>query len=287
MTDQLKKVQQVKRVILIEGASNVLVLIIKLFAGISTGSLAILSDAVHSLTDVSNNIIAWSIVRISAAPADKNHPYGHKKFETLAVFVLASLLVVLAFELGLSAIRKEETEIISGPFELGLMIAVLVINASVSIWQRMWAKRLDSDILYADASHTFSDVFITLSVIIGWQLAAAGYLWLDKFCALAVSCIVLYLAYSLFKKSLPVLLDQSAIDADTVTKTISQVAGVQNIKRIRSRWIGSNRAIDMIIEVDPHLTTEDSHSITDAIESLLESQFQISDISIHVEPYTG
>lgn len=287
MNDIVNRHAKVQRVILIEGAANLSVLIAKTVVGFSTGSLAILGDALHSLTDLANNVVAWVVIRLSNAPADREHPYGHRKFETLAVFFLASLLVVLAFELGLNAIRKDDTEIASGPLELGIMVGVLVINISIAWWQRRWAKRLKSDILLADASHTFSDVLVTLTVIAGWQLSAIGYLWLDRLCALGVSALILYLAYSLFKRAIPTLVDQYAIDPDVLIAAVQEVKGVQEVLRVRSRWVGSSPAVDMVISVDPELTTTDSHDISDEVENLIEKHFHITDVSIHVEPHNS
>ncbi|MFW2373316.1 MAG: cation diffusion facilitator family transporter [Gammaproteobacteria bacterium] len=276
--------QQVRRIILIEGTANLLVLIGKVIVGLSTGSMAILADAVHSLTDLTNNIVAWIVMRFSSLPADREHPYGHRKFETLAVFVLASILVVLAFELALNAIRKEPTEVVSSGAELAIMLSVLVINIAVTSWQHMWAKRLDSDILHADATHTFADVLITGVVIVGWQLSAIGYAWVDRLCALGVSVLVIYLAYKLFRRAIPVLIDEYAVDPKELSDLIKKVQGVKHVYRVRSRWIGKACAIDLVISVDPLLTTEESHKIADAIETLIEQRFDTTDISIHVEP---
>ncbi|MCW8830326.1 MAG: cation diffusion facilitator family transporter [Gammaproteobacteria bacterium] len=277
--------KNVQRVILIEGSANVAVLLAKLWVGLSTGSLAILGDAIHSLTDVTNNIIAWVVIRLSAQPPDREHPYGHRKFETLAVFFLAALLVVLAFELALQAIRKEDEVIASSTLELGIMLGVLIVNISLASWQRMWARRLESDLIMADASHTFSDVLITLTVIIGWQLSAMGYPWLDRACALGVSGVIFYLAYSLYKRAMPILVDEFALDPELLTRTIRQVAGVIKVNRVRSRWIGTDKAIDIVICVDPELSTEESHTIATEIEKLIEQKFGVTDISIHVEPF--
>ncbi len=274
----------VQRVILLEGFANLVVLTIKAIVGFSTGSMAVLADAIHSLTDIFNNIVAWIVVRQSAMPADREHPYGHRKFETLAVFGLASLLVVLAFEIASGAVSQEEAVVESEPWALGLMIFVLVANITISSVQRYWARRLNSDLLLADASHTFSDVLITLIVIIGWQLSAMGYVWLDRLCALGVAGLVFYLAYSLFKRVIPVLVDQFAVDPVLLNKTIHSVHGVCDVVRVRSRWIGSSCAVDMIITVDSTLSTEASHKIADNIEKLIEEQFQVTDISIHIEP---
>ena len=277
--------KDIQRIIVIEGSANLVVLIAKAAVGVSTGSLAILGDAIHSLTDVINNVVAWLVIKVSSSPPDREHPYGHRKFETLAVFFLATLLAVLSFELAWHAITKDDTEIASSAWELGIMLAVLGVNISLATWQRMWARRLQSDILLADASHTFADVLTTIVVISGWQLSSLGYLWLDRVCALAVAALVLYLSYSLFKRAAPILVDQFAINPELLSQTIKKVAGVCEIKRVRSRWIGSDKAIDLIISVDPKLTTDDSHKIASSIEQLIEEEFDVSDISIHVEPF--
>jgi cation diffusion facilitator family transporter len=284
MMDQAKKDKQVRRVILIEGSANLLVLICKTAVGLSTGSLAILADAIHSLTDLTNNLVAWVVMHFSSLPADREHPYGHRKFETLAVFILASILVVLAVELALNAIRKEETEVASSGIELAIMLSVLVVNIAVTGWQHMWARRLDSDILRADATHTLADVLITSVVIGGWQLSALGYAWVDRLFAIGVSILVIYLAYNLFRRAIPTLVDEFAIDPQELISVINSVHGVNDVYRIRSRWIGKTCAIDLIISVDPSMSTEESHKITDEIESLIEDRFDTSDISIHVEP---
>ena len=285
MSNSKQRDKDVQRIILIEGSVNLLVLVAKTFVGFSTGSLAILSDAIHSLTDVVNNMIAWMVVRLSSTPPDRKHPYGHRKFETLAVFFLASLLVLLSFELALQAITKEDTEIVNSAWGMGIMLAILAINITVSIWQRIWAVRLQSDILLADASHTFSDVLTTVVVIVGWQLSTMGYAWLDRACALGVSALVLYLAYVLFKKSLPILTDEYSVEPELISKAIKDINGLRQIRRIRSRWIGADKSIDLIITVDPHISTDESHKITTTIEQRIEEEFGIFDISIHVEPY--
>ena len=284
MNNNLQRDKNVQRVILIEGSINFVVLVAKLIVGLSTGSLAIVGDAIHSLTDVVNNIIAWIVTRISSSPPDREHPYGHRKFETLAVFFLASLLVVLSFELAMHAINKDDTEIENSVWGLGVMLVVLIVNIALATWQRKWARKLKSDILLADAIHTFADVLTTMVVIVGWQLSAMGYLWLDRICALGVSLLVFYLAYSLFKRAFPILVDQFALDPELLSNSIQEVEGVLNVNRVRSRWIGSEKSIDLVISVDPELSTADSHNIATNVESLIEKEYGVSDVSIHVEP---
>ncbi len=282
--DSAARDRQVKRVLVIEGCANFAVLITKLVVGVLTGSLAILADAMHSLMDVVNNVIAWLVVRASSQPPDIKHPYGHRKFETLAVFFLATLLTVLAIELVLHAVRRETSVIDPMPLGLVFMIGVLVVNVLLATWQRMWAKRLDSDLLHADASHTFADVLTTIVVIFGWQLSARGFPWLDALSAVAVAGFVFYLAFQLFRRVIPVLVDERSVDSQALEQSVRKVPGVQDVLRVRSRWQGNARAVDLVVTVSPTLATRDAHVIADAIESLLKDRFSVEDITVHVEP---
>lgn len=274
----------VQRIILIEGSANAVVLAAKLLVGFTTGSLAVLGDAIHSLTDVANNVVAWFVIRTSAKPADREHPYGHRKFEVLAVFVLATLLAVLAFELAMQALRRDVVEPAIHSWGLALMLAVLIVNIALAAWQRYWAVRLDSSILLADANHTFADVLTTVVVIVGWQLSARGFPWLDTACALGVAALVLYLAFCLFKRVVPVLIDQMAIAPEILTAAVKAIPGVFEVCRVRSRWVGSDCAVDVVVTVAPTMSTIESHRIADEIESVLEAEFGVQDITIHVEP---
>jgi len=279
--------RQVRRVILLEGAANLLVLGAKLLVGLSTGSLAVLGDALHSLTDLANNVVAWFVLRLSTAPPDRDHPYGHRKFETLAVFGLASLMTVLGIELALRAIRREAAVIEHEGWALAMMFCVLLVNATVATWQGRWARRLRSDLLLADARHTLSDVLVTLAVIVGWQMAARGIPWLDSLFALGVSGLVLVLAYGLFARAIPVLVDQAAIEPESVMRVVRAVPGVRGVKDIRSRRTGNAVALDLIVTVDGALTTKAAHDIADRVEAALRERLEAHDITVHIEPDDG
>ena len=276
--------RQVRRVIVIEGLANVAVLALKLVVGVSTGSLAVFGDALHSLSDVANNAVAWFVVGISSQPPDRDHPYGHRKFETLAVFVLATLLTVLGIELALGALRREAQPTVGGPWALPLMLGVLVINVALASWEGAWARRLSSDILGADARHTFADVLTTIVVIVGWQLSAHGYPWLDTVCAIAVAGFVLALAFGLFRRAIPILVDSIAVEPEAVGDVAGAVHGVRRVKTVRSRSTGGSTAIDMVVTVDSGITAAAAHAIADAIEEELRAQLSVEDVTIHVEP---
>ncbi len=285
-TEQSSKQQRsVRQIILIEGLANLLVLIAKTLVGIASGSMAVIGDALHSLTDFANNIVAWTVVKHSEKPADREHPYGHHKFETLAVLGLAVLLVVLAFELIINTLRGVHDVPKTSTLDITIMLVVLLVNISLATWQRYWANRLNSGILKADANHTFADVLTTIVVIAGWQLSAMGYPILDKLCALGVAGVIFYLAYELFKKAAPILVDEFAIDPEKIIELTLKEEAVLKVSRVRSRWIGNHASLDMIIQVAPEISLEVSHQICDRLESRIERTFEITDISIHVEPF--
>jgi cation diffusion facilitator family transporter len=277
--------RQVERVLITEGVANLLVMLVKAAVGLHTGSIAIIGDAIHSLADFANNAVAFIATRIASAPPDPEHPYGHRKFETLAVFVIATLLSVLAIEIILGAIDRDPREISAGSWELAIMLGVLVVNISIAIWENRWARRLESEILHADARHTVSDVLTTIAVIGGWQLAANGYRWLDALASFIVAAMILYLAYGLFQKAIPILVERSIANPEALSSAASAVAGVEETRRVRSRQGGSGPTIDLVVSVDPDLSTAESHAIADEIERVISEKFSVSDVTVHVEPH--
>lgn len=276
--------RQVRRVILVEGAGNLLVLGLKLAVGLAMNSLAVLAEAIHSFTDVTNNLVAWLVLRSSTAPPDRNHPYGHRKFETVAVFVLAALLTVLAFELILHALRGAREPARHEGWGLVAMAVVLCTNVALASWEAHWARRLDSSILRADASHTFADVMMTLVVVGGWQASVRGWPWVDHACAIGVAGLILYLAYGLFRRALPVLVDAAVLDPEAVAAVVRRLPGVRSVRDVRSRSDGTGTAIDLTVRVDPQLSTADAHGIADRVELELRRVYAARDVTVHVEP---
>ncbi len=274
----------VRKVLLIEGGINFIVMLCKLSIGLMTNSTAIIADAVHSLSDVANNVIAWIAVKIAESPPDSDHHYGHQKFEQIAVFILASLLTIVAFEIILTAYKRYGQTVEQSSFGLGILICVLIVNLGLAIWERHWAKRLNSEILNADAAHTLSDVLTSVAVIIGWQLAAQGFYWLDAVFAIVISITIFYLAFKLFQRSVPILVDYSDIDLKVITQTIQHIADVNTVVRFRSRQDGKGRKADLVVTVAPELTVRESHIIADKIEDVLLTKFAIEDVSVHFEP---
>ena len=274
----------VRKVLLIEGSANALITASKMTVGLMTGSAAVIADALHSLTDLANNLFAWLAVKIAESPADSSHPYGHQKFEQLAVFGLASLLTIVAFEVIVNAVERFGQPVEQSMLGLVILICSLVINIALMFWERYWAKRLVSEILLADATHTFSDVLTSAVVIVGWQLAARGYYWIDTLFALIVSSIIFYLAFKLFQRAIPVLVDCSSYPPEELKAAVNNIPDVINVGNIRSRDTGKEQVADVTVTVCSNLSTFESHQIADKIESVLADKFDIHDVVVHIEP---
>lgn len=279
----------VTRVLIIEGLINLIISLSKLTVGIMTQSTAVMADALHSFTDMINNIVAFVAMKIASAPADKEHPYGHQKFEYIAVFFLSVLLAVLGIEIIVRALSQEEYAVIDSDEGLWLLVGALVVNIVLSQWQRYWAQRLHSPILHADAAHTFSDVLTSVAVLAGWQLAAMGWVWIDKVIALLVALLVFRLSWQLFTSALPTLVDEraniEALSIHALQKETIKFNDIHEVSDVRTRWIGDQINIDLTLRVTPDLSLQQAHALSHRFEQHIKQLAAVNDVIIHVEPY--
>lgn len=280
----------VQRVLLITLILNLIVVVGKLIAGILASSLSVISDAIHSSVDSLNNIVGLVVTKYAAAEPDENHPYGHAKFETLAAFVIAGFLFVTCYQIGLSAFsrlldgRHAPPEI--SALTLGVMIATILINIFVTVYEHREGQRLKSEFLIADAIHTRSDVLVSLSVLAGLVLIKMGYIWLDPVVSLGVAAFIAWNGYQIFKTTVPVLVDASPVPPARIAAAVESVAGVHSVHDIRARMHGGEMFVEMHLHIEPKLEHDHiaSHAITEAVEHKLEKEFGKVTATIHVEP---
>ncbi|MGE0887244.1 MAG: cation diffusion facilitator family transporter [Blastocatellales bacterium] len=280
----------VQRVLLITLILNLIVVVGKLIAGILASSLSVISDAIHSSVDSLNNVVGLVVTKYAAAEPDENHPYGHAKFETLAAFVIAGFLFVTCYQIGLSAFsrlldgRHAPPEI--SMLTLGVMIATILINIFVTVYEHREGQRLKSEFLIADAIHTRSDVLVSLSVLAGLVLIKMGYVWLDPVVSLGVAAFIAWNGYQIFKTTVPVLVDASPVPPARIAAAVESVAGVHSVHDIRARMHGGEMFVEMHLHIEPKLEHDHiaSHAITEAVEHKLEKEFGKVTATIHVEP---
>ncbi len=283
-----QRARAVRRVLVIEGLCNLALALTELSVGLMTGSWVLVADAMHSATDLANNVVAWFAMRVAGAPADDDHPYGHGKFEILAVFGLATLMGVLALEILLGVLRGGAAEpVTTGPLSLAVACGVMVLQLGLAYWQNRQARRLESELLHADATHTLADTATTLAAIVGWQIAARGFPWLDRVLAVAVAVFVLALAFQLFRRAIPILVDGAAVPPNDLVAVLRTVEGVAGVGQVRSRWDGTRRTADVTVRVDPTLDAVQAHDIADEVEASLTIQLAFDEVLVHVEPDIG
>ncbi|MBD2507013.1 cation transporter [Nostoc muscorum FACHB-395] len=279
---------EVRKVLIITLLLNLFVMGLKALVGYWTGSLSLLADALHSVTDSANNVLGLIASKFSSPQPDREHPYGHSKFEAVGALGIASFLGIACFEILQGAIERilkggGEPVRISPP-ELWLLLIVLGVNIFVAFYERAVGKRVGSSILIADATHTMSDIWVTISVIGGLIGVWLGYQWMDLVLAFPVALLVFWSGWSVLKENLPWLVDQMAIAPEAIHAITTSVPGVINCHDIASRGVlGRQVFIEMHLIVDAS-DVETAHHITEEVESRLEERFRPVRILIHVEP---
>ncbi len=277
----------VRRVLIITLLLNLFVMILKAVVGMLTGSLSLQADALHSVTDSANNILGLIAIRFSSPKPDREHPYGHLKFEALGALGISAFLGIACFEILQSAIEgiiKGRDLVKISQSELWLLLLVLGVNIFVAFYERHVGKRVGSPILIADAQHTMSDVWVTISVIGGLIGVWLGYQWLDLVLAFPVALLVFWSGWSVLKDNLPWLVDEMAIAPEAIYDIALSVPGVLNCHDIASRGVlGRQVFIEMHLIVDSP-DVETAHHITEEVEKRLEERFSPVRILIHVEP---
>jgi len=286
--------REIRRVLLITLLLNIVVLLLKAVVGFVTGSLSLKADALHSVTDSANNVLGLVTNRLSSPEPDRDHPYGHQKFEAIGALGIAAFLGIACFEIFQGAITRiiqGGTEVTIGPTELSLLLIVLGINIFVAFYERSVGRRLGSRILIADAYHTMSDVWVTITVLLGLIGIWIGNVhnlpqlqWLDVILSFPVAFLVFRSAWTVLKENLPWLVDEIAIAPESIHQLVMQVPGVVSCHDIASRGVvGRQVFIEMHLIVKAR-DVETAHQITEAVERKLEEKFAPVRVMIHVEP---
>lgn len=277
----------VRRVLWITLLLNLLVSGGKIVIGTLTGALSITADGFHSLMDGSSNLLGLIANRIAGKPADADHPYGHRRFETLAALAVGVLLLVTAFEIVTGAIERiqnPQTPEIT-PMTFGVMLLTLGINLFVSRYERSEGERLRSELLIADAANTSADVFVTLSVLISMVLVSFGWTWADPAAALIIVVLIGRAAWQVLSQTGQVLVDAAPYDPAMLAELAARAPGIDQVIRTRSRGTPDAAHIDIDVQVHPAMTAEQTAAITDTIRETMRANLEgIAEVEVHFAP---
>ncbi|AMV72050.1 cation diffusion facilitator family transporter [Desulfuromonas carbonis] len=264
--------------------------ILKLVAGVMTGSMAVLSSAIDSLLDILMSGVNFLAIRQAEQPADENHPFGHGKYETLATMIQSLVIAGSGIWIIAESISRLRAGVTLTRIDSGIVVLLIGTIASVLIsrYLRRVAKATDSSALQADSLHFAMDVYTNLGLMLGLILIRfVAIPWLDPVLSILIACYILFEALRLVRQGLRDVLDEElpAVVRDEVDRLIQahehDITGYHNL---RTRRAGSQKIMDFHLTVCKHLSVEEAHSIADHLEKRIEADIQGADVTIHIEP---
>ena len=278
----------VRRTLAIVLALNALVAALKIVIGVRTGALTVLGAALESGLDMLNNIIGMMLVAVAARAPDDDHPYGHDKFETLGALGIVGFLSISCFELlreGIGALVGHRAPHHVGATDVAVIAGTLMVNVFVVWHERRRGRELGSAFLLADAAHTSSDILVTVMALTSLALSRVAWPWLDAALAISVALIIAWSGLQILRESIPVLVDERAIDASELRGVVIGVPDIRDVRNVRSRFTASGQLFaEVTIAVPGGASVDDAHRLADAVEAAIEREFGASQVTVHIEP---
>jgi cation diffusion facilitator family transporter len=281
----------VRRVLFVVLGLNLTVAAVKLALSAKTGALSLLADGIHALLDACSNVVGLVGIAAAARPADAGHPYGHRRFETLAALCIGLLILS-----GMAGILQGLWEGIAGrralPEVTALSAVVLaltiVANFAISRYETRKGVELRSGVLQADAGHTLSDTLGALAVLASFAAAWLGFRAADLVAAVVVALLIARTAWNVLRENIGVLADRVRLDPLAVRDVAMSIAEVRGAHKIRSRGSADHVHVDLHIHVDPTMTVERAHRVTHEVAGAVRAAFpEVADVLIHTEPADG
>ncbi|HAT4590754.1 TPA: cation diffusion facilitator family transporter, partial [Clostridioides difficile] len=284
--DNYKKVKQVLWIILF---ANFAVALLKIIIGNQIKSYSMTADGFHSLSDGASNIVGLIGIFFASKPKDKNHPYGHKKFEIITSLFISGMLFVIAIKIILSAVLRIANPVVPAITieSLIALIITLFINIFVCMYEYRIGTKLNSYVLISDSLHTRSDIFVSLGVLVTLVGVKLGFpVIIESIVPIIISAFIIYSAYGIFRPSIGILVDRVAVDEDYIKEIVFEFNEVRDVHNIRSRGSKSSIYIDMHVMVDPFISVEQSHDLTHKIEKQIQEEInENAQVIVHIEPF--
>lgn len=284
MTDRYSDVTRVLyRVLFL----NLAVALVKIVLGYATGAVSIVSDGFHSLTDSASNVVALVGVSVARQPPDARHPYGHRKYETMASLAILVFLVVVLIEVLTAAADR----FVNGgsprvfPEGIALMTLTVIVNVWVVAYELREGRRLKSELLRADAKHTRSDVLTSAAVLGALMGVWWGYPLLDPMAALLVAGFIGHACWSIAQEASRILADEIVLPESQVRAVVQSVPEVLGCEKIRTRGSADHAFLDLHLWLNGSTPLEHAHATSHVVKDRLMTTFpQLTDVVIHIEP---
>jgi len=267
---------------------NLAVAAAKIVFGYLSGTVSILSDGFHSLTDGFSNVVALAGIRAARKPPDEDHPYGHRKFETMASIGIAVFLIVVMVEVLRAAVGRlvgAAPPPHIGPASFLVMLVTLAVNLFVVRYERRKGAELGSEVLRADARHTQSDLLTSIAVLAALGGARAGLPILDPLAAFGIAIFIGYAGYEIAREASRILSDQAVFSRDDVREVVMGLPEVLGCHHIRTRGSADQVFLDMHVWFPGDMALDRAHQLSHLVKDRLMARFpQIVDAVIHIEP---
>lgn len=280
--------KKVKLILLVLLGANLIVAVSKILIGLVINSSSVMADGFHSISDSASNIIGIIGIVLASRPKDSSHPYGHKKFETIASMFIGTMLLFISFSVIKSSIYKLfNPSILEISVEsLVIILLTLFINIFVAVYENKQGIKLNSQLLIADSLHTKSDIFVSSGVLITLLCIKLGFPPIvDTITSFIVSLFILHASYEIFKDNISPLTDKVILDEEIVIDILEGFDDIKDVHNIRSRGFKDYVFLDMHIKVDSNLNIDEAHSLVHKIENTLINKLgKKIDVIIHVEP---
>lgn len=274
----------VRRIFWATLALNLAVAGAKLFFAARARSLSIFSDGLHSLMDGGSNIIALVALRIASRPPDEDHPYGHRKFETLGAMGISALLCLAAWEILTGVWERIMHPVRLPEVDFGVlagMFGLMGVNVAIALCERHWGRRLQSPLLLADAEHTKSDVLATALALVAMFAAFFEQYWMDPVSAVLIVGLILGAAYGIVRDSTMTLSDARRLDPMPIRLLVEGIEGVRNCHMIRSHGAPTSVHVDLHIVISPRLSAQRAFEIENTVTERLKRAYpQIAEVTV-------
>lgn len=288
--DALTMTRLKNRATIVGALVNVFLCIIKIGFGILGQSAALIADGVHSLSDLASDLLVLIAVKLGAREADHDHPYGHRRFETIATVLLGIGLIVIAVGIAwdiYERVMQPERLLIPQPSALGIAAISILANEWLYQYTRRVATITRSKLLLANAWHHRSDAISSIVVLIGIAGSLLGYVWADAVAAVVVAVMVAKIGVSLVSDSIKELVDTGLSEAivEDIRSEIAATEGVMDIHLLRTRQMGEDALVDAHIVVSSRITVSEGHMIADVVRDMLIEKFDdVQEVLVHVDP---
>lgn len=267
---------------------NIFLFLLKITFGLMFNSIALISDAINSLTDIINSVVIYVAVKVSSKKADKTHPFGHFRAEPIASLVVAISIAIIGFEVFRRAIARllDGSVLIFGILPIVVLVVCIGIKLCMTLYFTKVGRKINSPAILASAVDSRNDMLISIVALIGIMLSGFGYMSFDAIAGMAIGCWVVFVGYQLGREHIDYLMGKRPNKEliNNIEKRALSIKGVKRIHDVKAHYVGHLVHVEICIELNKKLKLVDAHNIGEKVERLVEELPSVNKAFIHIDP---